>query len=182
MSLRHVCRPVRPDAEEVCDHGGPALPTDPDDLDLFGPCDAAGAVHTPWPQTQVVGSVVVCEWHLARLLAAYPDLEAKLRERFAEQDHDLDDYLPDHAFVSLDDAPAEFPYDDGLWFRCGLDQRGEAHYRRDGGEMVLVLGPDFEVRAANRVSVSTWMEYVRGWRGWAEVDWPEEVTEGSEPR
>lgn len=175
MTLRAIARPVV--RATTCDHGGPLLPTDPDDLDLVQHCELDAVVETPWPSEQVITTVALCSWHLARLLDAYPAFEPKLREVFIEQGEALDDYLPDPVLVRLEDAPETYEALNRTWYRLGMDQRGHYHYKSQAGGTVLVLDGSLDVeqvQALDSKTLESWFEFTRLVRGWAEID-PERV-------
>lgn len=130
-----------PDAQE-CNHCG-QLPQDPP-TEFTQHCeqDAVFAVPHPNGLGQCLG---LCPWHLTRYVEAFPDHAERLRQRF-----DLNEYLPDEAWTSLDDLPSTTTVDgeDDRWPLFAFDQRGHAYYAdcvEDPSHVAVYAPADWEL-------------------------------------
>lgn len=129
-SLQDKPGPLPDDPE--CNHRG-QLPQDPPP-EFCRHCDCAANFAVPHPNG-LGQCLALCPWHLARYLEAYPDQEAQLRDRF-----DLDDYLPEAAWLGLDDLPSRTEVEgaEDRWELLALDQRGFGYYADDLDEIESV--------------------------------------------
>lgn len=155
-----------------CRHGGPLVfPIDPA-ADYLRPCQKPGVFRVPRPDTDA--PLALCAWHLARYLAAYPDVGAQL-----VADHDANEYAADTEIVRLADAPDPFEHSGREWRRVAIDQHGHVHYASretpDGIEQPAMLEVDgrleqVTVTPVDRRVEREYLEAVRSRVGWAGFD------------
>lgn len=153
----------------TCQHGhGPILPSDPGS-EFTAACDNPAIYRVPWPGETVMGVWAVCPWHLWRALNDHDDSdEARL-----VADFDAAEYVPEFAWLTLNDVPTEIEISALEYYRLGLDQRGKAHYYRAGSHTVIVTDHALEPERIEHLEerpVRLWLRYVRDERGWAGLD------------
>lgn len=168
----------------VCAHGygGIVLPDDPHGTvtidgtprHLAGDCGETATFRVPGRPMAALGTVALCPTHLRRYFDAFPDVEAKLRERF-----DVAAHLPSQPRLTLAQTAATRSIDGVAYRRLGVDQHAAVHYYAAVAHTVVVtdvfLRPE-RVEPLDDRPLSDWLEYVTLRRGWRDLDddlaWP----------